>query len=153
MIKPEFLAELRERHRAETILLMVQLEQIIPCWHASITDLALQLRVDRSTLNHNLLRLKQLELLEYYSITRSGCWVWWIKRSKNETPNPANEPGWILNTLVNRQKIKIPISKRKQWAKTHQIPLHTLYGFLNGRQNLLRNQWQVVASPFDVQIK
>lgn len=151
MIEPQFLSHLRQHHRAEMVLVMVQIEQICPCWHQSIADLALQLGTDRATLNRSLSHLKQRGLIEYYSVAKGGCWIWWVKRSANDAPSPKDEPGWDVRTAANHQTTRIPISKRQQWAEARGIPLATLNGFLLGRQMVLRNQWRVIRSPFDVE--
>lgn len=162
MIDPQFLAQLRHQHRSETLLTMMQLEQIIPCdssserkwsWHESITDLALEIGTDRASLNRCLRRLEKLGLIKYHSISNhGGTWVWWVKRHPADTPNPKDEPGWDLRMTTSSHTVRIPVSKREEWAKARGIPLPTLYGFLQGRQKVLRNQWRLIRSPFDVEI-
>lgn len=150
MIKPEFLAELRRQQRSEMILLMVQLEQIIPCWHESIASLAEQLGTDRATLNRGLVALEKRGLIKYYSISnRSGTWIWWVKRHRVDIPLTKDEPGWTVKLLSNRALLKIRISQRREWAKARNISFATLCGFLNGRQKVLYGKWELVSSPFD----
>jgi hypothetical protein len=153
MIEPDFLTYLRQHHRAEMVLTMVQLEQLIPGWWESIGELALQMGCDRGTLSHNLSQLEKRGLIRYYSISnKSGTWIWWVKRHSVDAPRPEDEPGWDLTVLPHRGKVRIPISKRREWAKDKGIPLSTLCGFLYGRQKVLRDRWQVLRSPFDVEI-
>lgn len=154
MIRPEFLAELRHQQRSELILLMVQLEQIIPCWHESMTNLASQLGTDRASLNRCLVALEKRGLIKYYSISnRSGTWIWWVKRSRIDTPSAKDEPGWTVRLLSNRAILKIPISQRRAWANIRKIPFSTLCGFLNGRQRVLYGKWELLGSPFDMDIE
>lgn len=151
MIDPEFLSYLRQHHRAETILAMVQIEQLIPCWHESISSLALQIGADRDCLNRAMIRLKKLDLIRYYSIPKCGSWVWWIKRHATDAPKPNDEPGWDIQMITSNNISRIPVSKREEWAISRGIPPSTLTGFLLGRQKVLRGKWRVVRSPFDVE--
>lgn len=152
MIDPQFLASLRQQYRAEMILVMVQLEQLFPCWHSSITELSDQLGTERATLNRSLSQLRKLGLIQYYSIAKGGCWIWWVKRHMDEIYDPKEEPGWDLRTTANHQTVRVHVSKRAEWAKSKKIPLATLNGFLLGYQTVLRKQWRVIRSPFDVEI-
>lgn len=154
MIEPDFLAYLRQHHRAEMVLAMVQLEQLSPGWWESINDLALQMGTDRSTLNRSLVDLEKRGLIRYYSISnKSGTWIWWVKRYAVDAPRPEDEPGWDLAVMPNRHKARIPISKRKEWAESKGIPMTTLCGFLYGRQKVLKGTWRVLKSPFDLEVK
>ena len=153
MIEPNFLASLRQCQRAEMVLVMVQLEQLIPGWWESINDLALQLGTDRATLNRSLRHLRERDLIRYYSISnKSGTWVWWVKRHATDAPKPTDEPGWDLATTPSTGKIRIPISKRKEWAKARGISMSTLCGFLYGRQRILKGRWRLLRSPLDIEV-
>lgn len=154
MIESNFLGYLRQHHRAEMVLAMVQLEQLAPGWWESIQDMALQMGTDRATLNRSLSHLEKRGLICYYSISnKSGTWVWWVKRHAVDAPKPQDEPGWDLSDFLSKRKVRIPVSKRREWAKAQEIPLPTLCGFLYGRQKVLRDRWQVLRSPFDVEIE
>lgn len=153
MIGPQFLSQLRQKHRAEMVLVLVQLEQIAPCWHQSISDLALEIGTDRATLNRSLSCLRKLGLLQYYSASNGGCWIWWVKRCEDDAPDPNGEPCWQLRSSNNHATAKIPISKRREWAAARGIPLATLNSFLLGRHAVLRNHWRITKSPFDLEIK
>ena len=150
MIEPEFLAALRRRHRAELVLVLVQLEQVCPGWWESLTDLAEQLGTDRATLNRSLRHLEDRELIRRCSISnRSGTWIWWVKRHEGDAPRPEDEPAWVLRMVTSNHTARVTVSGRREWARARGIPLPTLIGFLYGRQTVLRGQWRVVASPFD----
>lgn len=150
MIQQSFLASLRHRQRAELVLLLVQLEQVCPGWWESLGDLAEQLGTDRQTLNRGLRKLERAGLIRRNSVCRSGTWIWWVKRHENDEPHPNDEPAWVLRMLTSSHTARVTLSNRRQWAKSRNIPFPTLLGFLYGRQTVLRGQWRVVASPFDV---
>jgi hypothetical protein len=150
MIQTEFLSYLRRHHRAEMVLVMVQLEQVCPGWWESLEDLAEQLGTDRATLNRSLRHLEDRGLIRRFSISnRSGTWIWWVKRHAVDAPDPDQEPAWVLKSTTSKHRVRVPVSRRREWAQRRGIPLPTLIGFLNGRQNVLRGQWRVVGSPVD----
>lgn len=88
MIEPAFLAQLRRQLRAEQAMTLVQIEQLVPNWWPTITDLAEQLGTDRATLNRCLSNLQRQGLLSRVSRGNSGgTWIWWVKRSADELPS------------------------------------------------------------------
>lgn len=150
MIESEFLAQLRRQHRAEMVLVLVQLEQICPGWWESLEDLAAELGTDRATLNRSLRHLEDRGLIQRCSISnKSGTWIWWVKRHAADAPQPEEEPAWILRSMKTRCLNRVPISQRRHWAEQRGIPLPTLIGFLNGHQKTLVRQWQLIGTPFD----
>lgn len=150
MIDPSFLASLRRKHRAEMVLVLVQLEQLCPDWWESLSQLAEQIGTDRATLNRSLSHLNKYGLVARHSISnRSGTWVWWVKRHASDQPNPDMEPAWIVRNVPSGRITRVTISRRNDWAVANGIPLSTLRGFLCGRQELLRGKWKVIGSPFD----
>lgn len=150
MIEPAFLAQLRHHHRAEMVLLMVQLEQVCPGWWESLEDLAVELGTDRTTLNRSLRQLEDRGLIRRCSISnRSGTWIWWVQRHQDDAPQPGDEPAWVLKSTTTKTVARVPVSQRRAWAKRRGIPLPTLIGFLNGRQKVLIKQWQLTGTPFD----
>lgn len=150
MIEPEFLASLRRRHRAELMLVMVQLEQHAPGWWLTLHDLAEQLGTDRATLNRSIRKLEDLGLLRRASISNTGgTWVWWVKRSEGDAPRPGDEPAWVLRSIRWRDHERVTISDRWAWARRRGIPRNTMRSFLAGHQRVLRGQWELVATPMD----
>lgn len=150
MIASEYLAMLRRRMRSEMVLVMVQLEQVCPGWWEDISDLAEDLGTDRTTLNRSLRKLEDLDLIRRTTITnQSGTWVWWVKRHANDEPRASDEPAWVLSRLKSRERERIPISKRREWARARGIPMPTLCSFLYGHQQTLRGQWRLVGTPLD----
>lgn len=150
MIEPEFLSYLRQHHRAEMVLAMVQLEQVCPGWWESLADLAQQLGTDRATLNRSLRHLEDRGLIRRCSISnRSGTWIWWVKRHATDGPRPQDEPAWRLRSLRSHHTIRVGVSGRREWAARHKVPIPTLCGFLYGRQKVLQGRWRLIGSPWD----
>lgn len=148
MITPDYLAALRSQHRAELVLVMVQLEQVIPGWWEDLEALAAQLGTDRSTLNRSIRKLERLELIRRTSYSNcGGTWIWWVKCSADDQPLPSAEPAWVARDVKRRLLERIPISSRWQWAAKHGIPRGTMSSWLYGYQRLLRERWEIVESP------
>lgn len=150
MIEPQFLASLRRRHRAELVLVMVQLEQLAPGWWLTLHDLAEQLGTDRATLNRSVRKLEDLGLLRRASISNNGgTWIWWVQRHEADAPRPEDEPAWVVFDEVSKRSIRIPVSDRWGWAERKEIPRQTMRSFLAGNQVVLRERWRLVATPLD----
>ena len=150
MIESGFLAELRRKHRAELLLVMVQLEQLIPGHWPDIAELAEQLATDRATLNRSMRKLEDLGLLRRASISNGGgTWVWWVARHCDDQPDPAAEPAWVVRDVLNKRTQRITLSNRWDWARRHCIPRGTLRSFLMGYQLTMRDRWRLVATPLD----
>lgn len=150
MIDPTFLASLRRRHRSEMVLLLVQLEQICPGWWLTITELAEQLGTDRTSLNRSLLKMDRLGLVRRASMSNNGgTWIWWVKRHAADEPLPEAEPAWVLRDIKSRTRARLTFAQRWQWADQHAIPRNTLRSFLAGNQRVLRDRWELMATPMD----
>ncbi|MEN9489729.1 MAG: hypothetical protein RJA63_178 [Pseudomonadota bacterium] len=150
MIEPEFLASLRRRHRAELVLVLVQLEQLAPGWWLTLQELADQLGTDRATLNRSIRKLEDLGLLRRASISNcGGTWIWWAQRSEDDAPRPEDEPAWVLRDVKRRLQQRVTISERWEWARREGIPRQTMRSFLAGHQRVLRERWELVATPLD----
>ena len=148
MIDPGFLAALRRQHRSELVLVLVQLEQVVPGWWLMLEELAEQLGTDRSTLNRSIRKLEQLGLLRRASYSNcGGTWIWWVQRSATDQPAPDAEPAWVARDVKRRLTERITISGRWQWAAKHGIPRGTMSSWLYGYQRLLRDRWEIVESP------
>jgi hypothetical protein len=151
VIDPAFLASLRHQHRAEMVLCLVQLEQIIPGWWQDLHQLATILGTDRSTLNRSLRTLERRGLIRRTSISNAGgTFIWWAKRSAVDMPDPNDEPAWIVRDIRQRSRERITVSSRYQWAAKHQLPRNTFRSFLAGHQKILRNRWELVSTPLDL---
>ena len=150
MIESGFLAELRRKHRAELLLVMVQLEQLFPGHWPDIADLAEQLATDRATLNRSMRKLEDLGLLRRASISNGGgTWVWWVARHRDDQPDAATEPAWVVRDVRNKRTQRITLSNRWDWGRRHCIPRGTLRSFLMGYQLTMRDRWRLVATPLD----
>ena len=150
MIEPEFLASLRRRHRAELVLVLVQLEQLAPGWWLTLQELADQLGTDRATLNRSIRKLEDLGLLRRASISNGGgTWIWWVQRDEADAPRPEDEPAWVLRDVKRRLQQRVTISERWEWARREGIPRQTMRSFLAGHQRVLRERWELVATPLD----
>jgi len=151
VIDPAFLASLRHQHRAEMVLCLVQLEQITPGWWQDLGYLATLLGTDRSTLNRALSTLERRDLIRRTSHGNSGgTWIWWVKRSAADMPDPNDEPAWRLQDITTRYTIRIPVSHRWSWPDKHNIPRATFRSFLAGNQSILRGRWRLMSTPLDL---
>lgn len=151
MIDPAFLSSLRGRLRPELLLTMVQLEQRVPGWWANQRELARDLGLGRDTLNKNLSRLvlEGLVAASAHANTK-GTWIYWVKRSADDKPDPALEPAYVIRDLKTRMRQRIPVDQRRTWARRWGIPYPTFLAFLNGRQKVLRGRWEMVGGPYDL---
>lgn len=150
MIEPSFLASLRHRYRSEMVLVLVQLEQLCPGWWLDIAQLAEQLGTDRSTLNRSLLKLDRMGLIRRASMSNGGgTYLWWVQRHEGDVPQPEDEPAWVIRDLSCRKRERITFAQRWAWADRHGIPRNTLRSFLSGQQRVLRERWDLVATPMD----
>jgi DNA-binding HxlR family transcriptional regulator len=150
VIAPDYLAALRRQYRAEMVLVLVQLEQVVPGWWLTIEELAEQLGTDRSTLSRSIRKLERLGLIRRASYSNcGGTWIWWVQRSATDQPAPDAEPAWVARDVKRRLTERIPISSRWQWAAKHGIPRGTMSSWLYGYQRLLRDRWEIVESPHD----
>ena len=150
MIDPAFLAALRRQHRAEMVLVLVQLEQVVPGWWADLHELAQQLGTDRSTLNRSVRHLEAKGLIRRTSYSNfGGTWIWWAAKASDDAPRPQDEPAWVVRDIKRRLTERITISGRWDWAERHAIPKGTMTSFLCGYQRILRSRWEIVGSPMD----
>lgn len=150
MIEPQFLASLRRRHRAELVLVMVQLEQLAPGWWLTLHDLAEQLGTDRATLNRSVRKLEDLGLLRRVSLgNRGGTWVWWVQRAADDAPRADDAPGWVVRDVTSGRTERIAIDERWEWARRRGIPRQTMRDFLSGWRLRMRERWELVSSPLD----
>lgn len=153
MINPAFLASLRRRHRAELVLVLVQLEQIVPGWWPDLHELAVQLGTDRATLNRSIRKLEVIGLIRRASFSnKGGTWIWWAARSADDVPRPGDEPAWVARDLKRDwARERITVSGRWAWAAKHGIPRGTMTSWLCGYQRVLRGRWELVGSPLDLE--
>lgn len=151
MIEPTFLAQLRRTLRAEQLMTLVQIEQLVPHWWLTITDLAEQLGTERATLNRCLANLERRGLLRRVSRGNSGgTWIWWVKRSTDELPNDSNAPRWVLQDLNTRIRREIIVGQERAFADAQGLPLNTVRNFLGGFRPVLAKRWRLMSSPLQL---
>ena len=151
MIEPAFLAQLRRQLRAEQAMTLVQIEQLVPNWWPTITDLAEQLGTDRATLNRCLSGLERRGLLRRISRGNSGgTWIWWVKRSADELPDDSFAPRWVLRDLRSYSRREIILGQERAFADAQGLSLNTVRNFLGGFRPVLAKRWQVVSSPLQL---
>jgi hypothetical protein len=153
MIDPTFLAALRRRHRAEMVLVLVQLEQLAPGWWESLIELAELLGTDRATLNRSLVHLERHDLIRRVSVTGlgPGTWIWWVKRHADDQPPSTGEPAWLLRDLIHGRALhRVTLSDRYAWADRHKIPRNTMRSFLAGNQRVMRGRWELAGHPWEL---
>lgn len=149
MIDPAFLASLRRRHRAELVLVLVQLEQVVPGWWLTLAELAEQLGTDRATLNRSVRKLEDLGLLRRVSLSNGGTWIWWAAKDEGDEPRPEDEPAWVVKEISCRTHHRVTIGDRWEWARRRGIPKQTMRNFLSGGQLVMRERWELVSTPMD----
>jgi hypothetical protein len=148
VIQSAFLAQLRRELRAELVILLVQIEQLVPNWWPTLTDLAEQLGTDRATLNRGLAQLERRGLLR--RVTRSNCggtWIWWVKRSADAQPDDTSAPRWILGEVTCGRRREIIVGQERAFAASYGLSHHTVRGFLAGHQPVLAKRWRLISSP------
>lgn len=154
MINPSFLASLRKKHRSEMVLVLVQLEQIVPGWWEDLRNLAQLLGTDRATLNRSLRHLEKHGLVRRTSYSNcGGTWIWWCAKNEMDKPNPKDEPAWLVRDIKARLTERVTISNRWNWAEKRKIPRGTMSGFLQGYQRVLRGRWEIIGSPIDIPVE
>jgi hypothetical protein len=55
----------------------------------------------------------------------------------------------VLRDVKRRLQQRVTISERWEWARREGIPRQTMRSFLAGHQRVLRERWELVATPLD----
>jgi hypothetical protein len=148
VIDPPYLAQLRRELRAEQAMTLVQIEQLVPGWWPTLTDLAEQLGTERATLRRTIGRLERQNLLRRVTRGNSGgTWIWWVKRSANDKPSDADAPRWRLRDMACNRSQVIIVGQERQFAAAKGIPYHTVRNFLGGHRPMLAKRWKILSSP------
>ena len=152
MIQPAYLGQLRRELRAELVITLVQIEQLVPGWWCSVSDLAEQLGTDRASLNRNLSKLAALGLLRRVSRSNGGgTWIWWVKRDVDDQPSDLEAPRWRLRDVAGgRRSLEVILGQERAFAAAKGIPLATVRGFLAGHRPLLAKRWKLLSSPLQL---
>lgn len=139
---------MRSHQRAEVVLAWIQFSQICPKRADSLTALADELSIDRSSMYRVAKRLEALGLIRYsMASTRGAVWIWWVKHHENDVPDLAQEPSWKIRDITLNQIHRVPLSERQLWAKRHGICERAFNDFIRQRQELLYNKWKIVGWP------
>jgi hypothetical protein len=148
MIDPAYLAHLRRQRRGEDAMTLVQLDQLVPGWWPTLTDLAEQLGTERATLNRCLSRLEREGLLRRVTRGNSGgTWIWWVKRSAEDQPDDTEAPRWVLRDTVCNRRLEIMVGQERTFAAAKGLSYHTVRNFLAGHRPLLAKRWRLLSSP------
>lgn len=153
MIQPAYLAKLRYQLRAELVITLVQLEQLVPGWWCSLSDLAEQLGTDRASLNRSISKLSALGLLRRVSRGNSGgTWIWWVQRDFEDQPSDLEAPRWRLRDVAGgRGGLEVILGQERAFAEAKGIPLATVRAFLAGHRPLLAKRWKLLSSPLQLE--
>lgn len=152
MIESTYLAQLRRNLRAEHCMTLVQIEQLVPNWWPTLTELAEQLGTERATLNRCLIKLEQRGLLRRNTRGNfGGTWIWWVKRTEDDQPDDSTAPRWVLRDLSSGgRRREILLGQERAFAEAHGLSIHTLRNFLAGFRPVLAKRWQLVSSPIQL---
>ena len=154
MIDPSYLATLRSQMRAELVLTMMQLDPLVPGWWESRHALGAELGVTGFALGANLSALARKGLVAHAPLNGgSGTFVWWVKRSPIDMPDPALVPAYVVRNITRRLHERIPVNGITQWAAVRGISRSTMGDFLGGRVKKLRNRWELVSTPYDLEVE
>jgi len=120
-----------------------------PDWWASLSELAMEIRVPRGTLYRALRRLAASELIGLTAQRNMGIWVWWIQTRIGQSIDHGLAPVWVIRDARSPRSAlaRVPIGQMLAWGDRRDIPRKTLHNWLSGRQILLRQRWEIVATP------
>ena len=148
MIDSTFLADLRRRHYAPQLLLLVQLEQVTPGFWLTQAELAEQMGITPETLRKSMAWLRDRDLLRF-TCTMRGTWVWWVARKQDDRPDSSQEPCWVFRNTIRRKVERVPLSQVEAWTERHRIHKETMKHWLMGMNRVLAGRWELVATPMD----
>lgn len=143
----DYITWLRRELSAYDALNMLHLHELGPGWYR-LLDVADHFGTHRSNINASMIRLRKKGLIEHVSYGAGGTFLWWIKSSLEDQPNPARDyPKWVLIDRETGERRVIRLGDQKRWAETHRISPGTLRNFLCGRQKLLLSRWELQSTP------
>ena len=152
MIDPSYLATLRSSQlRPELLLTMVQLAPMVPGWWEGHEQMAAELGLTPHTFSYHLKALSRKGLVAQKTfLNGAGTFVWWVKHSPTDTPDPLAVPAYVVRNIERREHVRIPVDGITEWAKRRGIPRTSMWAFLSGGRRVLRSRWELVSSPYDV---
>lgn len=142
-----WIADLRRRHRSETVLTLLQLQELGPGLYAP-DDLVEGLGIQPSSANQILARLKCAGLLRYEGWRKRGRLIWWIADCDNTTPDPARFPRWVLRVNAVRE-VEVLFGRQREAADRLGVHWKTFSNFLSGSygDHRLLGDWYVAKDP------
>lgn len=144
----EWIADLRRRHRPETVLTLLQLQVLGPGLYRS-TDLARCLGIEPRTVFSIMERLKNVGLVEFESWGKRGRLIWWVATSRCQRPDrEALFPRWILRSNAAR-RFEVLLGTEKETAAKLGMSWRSLSNFLNESRSSYRllSQWSIELNP------
>jgi hypothetical protein len=149
MIEPDYLSFLRGKYQSQDLLLMVQLEQIVPGWWPSQPELAQQLGLEPHATGQALRRLSKRGLIEMITYGKGGTFIWWVKRSARDKPRPSDTPSWMIRNIHTGKVEQVTIYDRQSWAERNGLNYNSFRMFLYGYRKIMAGTFKLVATPID----
>jgi hypothetical protein len=145
-----WLADLRRSHRSETVLTLLQLQELGPGLYTT-QDLVEHLGVQSSSTNLSLARLKDAGLLRYEGWCKKGRLIWWIADCDAPAPDPATRyPRWVLRANAAKEA-EVLLGEEREAARKLCVHPKTLSNFLSGRYGDCRllGEWMIKTNPIE----
>jgi hypothetical protein len=142
-----WIADLRRRYRPETVLTLLQLQELGPGLYTT-EELVGLLGVQSSSTNLALARLKCAGLLRYEGWCKKGRLIWWIADFDDTRPDPARFPRWILRVNAVRE-VEVLFGRQRDAADRLGVHWKTFSNFLSGRYGDCRllGDWYIAQDP------
>jgi len=147
--RAHWLADLRTRHRPETILTLLQLQELGPGLYTT-SQLVDLLGVQSSSVNLSLARLKCSNLVRYEGWCKKGRLFWWIADFDDLTPQAELFPRWVLRANAAKEA-EVLLGRQVEAAKRLSVDRKTLSNFLSGRYGDCRllGEWSIKMTPIE----
>lgn len=145
--RSEWLADLRNTHRSETLLTLLQLQALGPGLYTT-KELMVALGTGSSSTGLALARLKGAGLLRYEGWFKKGRLIWWIADFDDSTPRPELFPRWVLRANAAKE-FEIPFGREREAAESLGVHWKTLSNFLSRRygDSRLLATWEIKHDP------
>ena len=149
MLCPDYLSFLRGKYNAQDLLLLVQLEQIVPGWWQNQKELAKQLGTEPHATAQALRRLKARGLVEVVAYGKGGSFIWWVKKSARDRPVLSDAPSWVIKNIETGKKEEVFVHERRSWAERNGLNYDSFRLFLYGYRKVMAGKFQLVSTPID----
>jgi plasmid maintenance system antidote protein VapI len=144
----EWIADLRRRHRPETVLTLLQLQVLGPGLYTT-QELVELLGVQSSSTNLSLARLKCAGLIEYVGWPKKGRLIWYVADWDNPTADRrSHHPRWVLKANAAK-RAEVWLGRQAEAAHKLGVDRKTLSNFLSGRYGYCRllGEWDIELNP------